>query len=140
MEKRGWRGVHGASKLGTTVQTNQYEAANRTYLRYHDRAIRRLEQALTGPPASTPPPRGRRVPIQRTITRPPRGRGREQGGTGPPMQVAQMLSFGLSQSGGGATIDHRGASAEQQILAGTGVLPPPPGYHYMSTGVLMKDP
>ena len=35
---------------------------------------------------------------------------------------------------------HRGASAEQQILAGTGVLPPPPGYHYMSTGVLMKDP
>jgi hypothetical protein len=56
------------------------------------------------------------------------------------MQVAQMLSFGLSQSGGGATIDHRGASAEQQILAGTGVLPPPPGYHYMSTGVLMKDP
>ena len=35
---------------------------------------------------------------------------------------------------------HRGASAEQQILANTGVLPPPPGYHYMSTGELMRDP
>jgi hypothetical protein len=121
------------------LQTNQYEAANRTYLRYHDRAIRRLEQALTGPPASTPPPRGRRVPIQRTITRPPRGRGREQGGTGPPMQVAQMLSFGLSQSGGGATIDHRGQSAEQQVIAGSGRPGAPPGWHYMSTGVMMRD-
>jgi len=121
------------------LQTNQYEAANRTYLRYHDRAIRRLEQALTGPPASTPPPRGRRVPIQRTITRPPRGRGREQGGTGPPMQVAQMLPFGLSQSGGGATIDHRGQSAEQQVIAGSGRPGAPPGWHYMSTGVMMRD-
>ena len=35
---------------------------------------------------------------------------------------------------------HRGASAEQQILAGTGVLLPQPGYHYMSTGELMMDP
>jgi hypothetical protein len=35
---------------------------------------------------------------------------------------------------------HRGASAEQQILAGTGVLPPPPGFHYMSTGELMANP
>jgi hypothetical protein len=35
---------------------------------------------------------------------------------------------------------HRGASAEQQVLAGSGVLPPQPGYHYMSTGELMRDP
>ena len=59
----------------------------------------------------------------------------------PPMQTAQMLPFEPSyQTGGGASIGHRGASAEQQILAGTGVLPPPPGYHYMSTGELMQDP
>jgi hypothetical protein len=55
------------------------------------------------------------------------------------MQVAQMLSFGLSQSGGGATIDHRGQSAEQQVIAGSGRPGAPPGWHYMSTGVMMRD-
>ena len=134
------------------LTTQQYEAANRRYLGYHDRAIRQLREALRGPPASTPPPRGARVPIQSTITRPRGGRGRgrgrggAQGGTGmgqmsrPPMQTTQMLPFGLSQTGGGASIGHRGASAEQQVIAGSGRLPAPPGYHYMSTGVLMEDP
>ena len=57
------------------------------------------------------------------------------------MQTAQMLPFEQSyQSGGGASIDHRGQSAAQQVIAGSGRLPTPPGYHYMSTGVLMKDP
>jgi hypothetical protein len=134
------------------LTTQQYEAANRRYLGYHDRAIRQLREALRGPPASTPPPRGTRVPIQSTITRPRGGRGRgrgrggAQGGAGmgqmsrPPMQTSQMLPFGLSQTGGGASIGHRGASAEQQVIAGSGRLPAPPGYHYMSTGVLMEDP
>ena len=134
------------------LTTQQYEAANRRYLDYHDRAIRQLREALRGPPASTPPPRGARVPIQSTITRPRGGRGRgrgrggAQGGAGmgrmsrPPMQTSQMLPFGLLQTGGGARIDHRGASAEQQVIAGSGRLPAPPGYHYMSTGVLMEDP
>ena len=58
----------------------------------------------------------------------------------PPMQTSQMLPFGLSQTGGGVTIDHLGASAAQQVIAGSGRLPAPPGYHYMSTGVLMEDP
>ena len=123
--------------------TNQYEKANRRYLKYHDRTIRRLEEAVRGPPAWTPSPRGARVPIQRTITRRRGG----QAGTGmsqmsrPPMQTAQMLPFEQSyQTGGGASIDHRGASAAQQVIAGSGRLPAPPGYHYMSTGVLMKDP
>ena len=127
--------------------TNQYDEANRRYLRYHDRAIRRLEEAIRGPPASTPPPRGARVPIQRTITRRRGGRGRGQTGEGmgqmsrPPMQMAQMMPPEQSyQTGGGASIDHRGKSAAQQVIAGTGILPAPPGYHYMSTGVLMKDP
>ncbi len=53
----------------------------------------------------------------------------------------KMLPFEQSyQTGGGASIDHRGQSAVQQVIAGFGRLPAPPGYHYMSTGVLMKDP
>ena len=67
--------------------------------------------------------------------------------SGPPMRIAQVFTPGTE----GVMFTrraiqhrerqqaHRGASAEQQILAGTGVLPPPPGYHYMSTGVLMQD-
>jgi hypothetical protein len=131
--------------------THQYDDANRRYLRYHDRAIRRLDEAIRGPPASTPPPRGARVPIQRTITR-RRGQRGEGMGAGvsrkPPVRMAQIFAPGTE----GAMFTqramkqrqrekaHRGASAEQQILAGTGVLPPPPGYHYMSTGELMRDP
>ena len=34
---------------------------------------------------------------------------------------------------------HAGASAPT-ILAGTGLIAPAPGYHYMATGELMKDP
>ena len=49
--------------------TNQYEEANRRYLMYHDRAIRRLEEAIRGPAASTPPPRGARVPVLWSATR-----------------------------------------------------------------------
>ena len=39
----------------------QYETANRRYLRYHERKIRRLREQIAGPPPSTPPPRGPRV-------------------------------------------------------------------------------
>ena len=34
---------------------------------------------------------------------------------------------------------HAGASAPT-IIAGTGLIAPAPGYHYMATGELMKDP
>ena len=44
------------------------------------------------------------------------------------------------QSGGGAGFDHRGRSAQQQVIAGSGRPGAPPGYHYMSTGVMMRDP
>ena len=151
--------------------THQYDDANRRYLRYHDRAIRRLDEAIRGPPASTPPPRGARVPIQRTITRRRGGRGRGQRGEGldqvsrppkrsdeeqkgsgvsrkPPVRMAQVFTPGTegvmftqrAMKQRQREKAHYGASTEQQILAGTGVLPPQPGYHSMSTGVLMKDP
>ena len=80
------------------------------------------------------------------------GRGVEQRGAGvshkPPVRMAQIFAPGTE----GAMFTqramkqrqrekaHHGASAEQQILANMGVLPPPPGYHYMSTGELMRDP
>jgi hypothetical protein len=31
-------------------------------------------------------------------------------------------------------------ASEKQILSGTGVSRPQPGYHYTSTGELMRDP
>ena len=34
---------------------------------------------------------------------------------------------------------HAGASAPT-VIAGTGLIAPAPGYHYMATGELMKDP
>ena len=77
--------------------------------------------------------------MRRRTGKPPLWAERNQAGTGPPMQVARMLSFGMSQTGGGASIEHRGRSATQQVIAGSGRLPAPPGYHYMSTGVMMRD-
>ena len=43
-------------------------------------------------------------------------------------------------TGGGAGFDHRGRSAQQQVIAGSGRPGAPPGWHYMSTGVMMRDP
>jgi hypothetical protein len=40
---------------------------------------------------------------------------------------------------GSGLYHHIGASAEQQIIAGTGLIPAPPGSHMMSTGVIMPD-
>jgi hypothetical protein len=34
---------------------------------------------------------------------------------------------------------HAGASA-MRVIAGTGLIAPAPGYHYMATGEYMKDP
>ena len=42
------------------------------------------------------------------------------------------------QAGSGLA-HHVGASAEQQVLAGTGQIPPAPGYHRMPTGEIMAD-
>jgi hypothetical protein len=42
------------------------------------------------------------------------------------------------QAGSGLA-HHVGASAEQQVLAGTGQVPPAPGYHRMPTGEIMAD-
>jgi hypothetical protein len=77
---------------------------------------------------------------------------KEQKGSGvsrtPPVRMAQVFTPGTegvmftqrAMKQRQREKAHRGASAEQQILAGTGVLPPQPGYHYMSTGELMRDP
>ena len=42
------------------------------------------------------------------------------------------------QAGSGLA-HHVGASAEQQVLAGTGQIPPAPGYHMMPTGEIVAD-
>jgi hypothetical protein len=58
-------------------------------------------------------------------------------------EAGLLLNFaqnaGAPQTGGGAGFDHRGRSAQQQVIAGSGRPGAPPGYHYMSTGVLMKE-
>ena len=147
------------------IGTDQYETANRRYLRYHRRKIRSLREQIAGPPPSTPPPRGPRVPgLQRTILR---GRGlshmREMLGSGARReQRLQHIAQAVEMHGSGApntrppaqmlsvsaarvtrkpvTGDpHVGASAPT-IIAGTGLTAPAPGYHYMATGELMKDP
>ena len=53
-------------------------------------------------------------------------------------EPAELTGAGM-QSGGGAGFDHRGRSAQQQVIAGSGRPGAPPGWHYMSTGVMMRD-
>jgi len=53
--------------------------------------------------------------------------------------VTKKARAGADQTGDGAGFDHRGRSAQQQVIAGSGRPGAPPGYHYMSTGVLMKE-
>ena len=44
-----------------------------------------------------------------------------------------------ARQAGSGLAHHVGASAEQQVLAGTGQIPPAPGYHRMPTGEIMAD-
>ena len=56
--------------------------------------------------------------------------------------VTKKARVGADQTGDGAMLggfEHRGTSAQQQVIAGSGRPGAPPGYHYMSTGVLMRD-
>ena len=58
-------------------------------------------------------------------------------------EAGLLLNFARNadapQTGGGAGFDHRGRSAQQQVIAGSGRPGAPPGWHYMSTGVMMRD-
>ena len=58
--------------------------------------------------------------------------------TRPPAQVLQVSAARVTRK---PVTDnpHVGASAPT-IIAGTGLIAPAPGYHYMATGELMKDP
>ena len=143
----------------------QYETANGRYLRYHERKIRRLREQIAGPPPSTPPPRGPRVSEPPgTILR---GQGlahmREMLGSGARReQRLQHIAQSMEMHGSGAPNTrpsaqmlqvsaarltrkavtgppHAGASAPT-VIAGTGLIAPAPGWHYMATGELMKDP
>ena len=92
------------------------------------------------------------MPRSPVAPQPTQGLEKEQKGSGvsrtPPVRMAQVFTPGTegvmftqrAMKQRQREKAHRGASAEQQILAGTGVLPPQPGYHYMSTGELMRDP
>ena len=58
--------------------------------------------------------------------------------TRPPAQMLQVSAARVTRK---HVVDnpHVGASAPT-IIAGTGLTAPAPGYHYMATGELMKDP
>eukprot|EP01046_Picozoa_sp_COSAG06_P018216 COSAG06_NODE_1260_length_10074_cov_127.640000_4_plen_106_part_00 len=58
----------------------------------------------------------------------------------PPLAVA-CRRFALKCIARRTTTASRGAAtARMKTIAGTGLIAPAPGYHYMATGELMKDP
>jgi len=63
-------------------------------------------------------------------------------GPGPPMSaLARVLQISTARLTREPVADepHAGASA-QTVIAGTGLIAPAPGWHYMATGEYMKDP
>ena len=58
--------------------------------------------------------------------------------TRPPAQMLQVSAARVTRKPVMGNL-HVGASAPT-IIAGTGLIAPAPGYHYMATGELMKDP